>query len=207
MRSKHDLLHGPDERDIRMVVMGGSAGAIEALRAVLPAFPSPFQVPVVIVLHLGAETSSNWSVVFSACNLPVREAEDKQIAVPGSITIAPPNYHLLLDGAGMLSLSVEGPVNHSRPSIDVLFESAAWAYGERTLGILFSGANADGALGLAAIRRAGGLCWVQSTETSTMPAMPRAGLHAVPEARVLSLSQMADAFRSWNLEEGSHGRS
>lgn len=206
MTSNHSL-DEPHERAIRMVVMGGSAGGIEALRAVLPAFPSSFRVPVVIVLHLGAETSSNWSVVFSACHLPVREAEDKQIAVAGSVTIAPPNYHLLIDGAGMLSLSVEEHVNHSRPSIDVLFESAAWAYGEGTLGILLSGANADGAQGLAAIRRAGGVCWVQSTETSTMPAMPRAGLDAVPDARALSLAQMADAFRNWNFKDESHGRS
>jgi two-component system chemotaxis response regulator CheB len=182
---------------IAAIAMGGSAGGIDALRAVLPALPVSLPIPVFVVLHLSAASKGAWSVVFSQCKLPVREAEDKDIAEPGTVYIAPPDYHLLVHESGTMALSIEEQVHLSRPSIDVLFESAAMSYGRRLLGILFSGANADGAAGLAAIHRAGGLCWIQSPETAAVAAMPRAAIVAVPDARVLSLKQMADAFHAW----------
>lgn len=189
-------------RELRAIAIGASAGGIEALRMLLPALPASLEVPVVIVLHLAAEAKAEWSAVFSGCAVPVQEAEDKEPALPGAVYVAPPDYHLLLerlpDGASGLSLSIDEPVNLARPSIDVLFESAAWALGEGVLGVLLSGANADGAAGLAAIARGGGRCWVQSPETAVMAAMPRAGLLAVPEARILSLQQMSEAFRAWS---------
>ena len=185
-------------RELRAIAIGASAGGIEALRMLLPALPASLEVPVIIVLHLAAEAKADWPTVFSSCVVPVQEAEDKEPALPGTVYVAPPDYHLLLDGSGELSLSIDEPVNLSRPSIDVLFESAAWALGEGVLGILLSGANADGAAGLAAIARGGGRCWVQSPETALMAAMPRAGLLAVPDARVLSLLQMSEAFRAWS---------
>jgi two-component system chemotaxis response regulator CheB len=188
-------------RDVRAIVMGGSAGGIDALRVVLPSLPTTVDVPVLVVLHVGPETTHAWASVFPHCRLPVREAEDKQIAEPGSVTIAPPGYHLLVDDASRLSLSIDEPVHLSRPSIDVLFESAAWAFRERLLAVLFSGANADGAAGLAAVDRAEGLVWVQSPDTAPMPVMPRAGLHAVPRAHAMTLAQMAEAFQAWQTKE------
>jgi two-component system, chemotaxis family, protein-glutamate methylesterase/glutaminase len=136
-------------------------------------------------------------MVFPNSAEPVFEAEDKDLAEPGSVYVAPPDYHLLVDVGGRLSLSSDERVNLARPSIDVLFESAAWSFGAAVLGIVLSGANADGAAGLAAIRARGGSCWVQTPETAVAMAMPRAALDAVPDAQVLALTEMADALRGW----------
>ena len=175
-------------------MIGGSAGSIDALRTLIPALAG--DVPILVVVHIAPDLRGDWSKVFPSSKLVVREAEDKEVAVPGTLFFAPPDYHLLVDTEGTLSLSVEPPVHHARPAIDVLFESAAWAYRERLLGVVLSGANADGADGLAEIHRAGGLCWVQSPASSPTPTMPRAALQAVPEARALTLDEMAEAFRA-----------
>lgn len=181
-------------RDLGAIVIGGSAGGIEALRQLIPALPADLRVPVFIVLHLGTDARGAWSAVFPHSAVKVREAEDKEVAAPGAVYLAPPDYHLLVDDRGVMALSIDEPVNLSRPAIDVLFESAAWAYEDRLLGIVLSGANSDGAKGLAAIRQAGGRCWVQSPATAAAATMPRAALAAVPDARVLSLTQMAAAL-------------
>lgn len=184
-------------KDVRAIVIGGSAGGIEALRTLLPALPKTLPVPVVIVLHLSPQTKGAWSSVFPTCPLPVQEAEDKEQALPGRVYIAPADYHLLVDETGLLSLSLDEQVNLARPSIDVLFESAAWAYGSGVLGIVLSGANSDGAKGLSSIHRSGGKCWVQSPETAAAVSMPRAAIRAVPDARVLDLGRMSETFRAW----------
>jgi two-component system chemotaxis response regulator CheB len=188
------LLEKLDRHAIRAIVIGGSAGGIDAMRTLAPALGPA--VPVLVVLHVAPETSSDWAKVLGPSRLVVREAEDKERATPGTLFVAPPDYHLLVDAEGTLSLSVEGPVHHARPSIDVLFESAAWAYGSELLGVVLSGANADGAEGLAKIRRAGGLCFVQSPESAPAPTMPRAALTAVPDACSLTLEQMTEVFRA-----------
>jgi len=190
---------------IRAIVMGGSAGGIDALRTILAALPTTLHVPILVVLHLGVGSKSAWSVVFSHCRVPVCEAEDKAVAMPGTVTFSPPDYHLLVDGCGTLSLSIDAPVQRARPSIDVLFESAAWAYGTQVLGIVLSGANADGASGLRMIRDAGGACWVQNPDMAFASMMPRAAAAAVPDARVLSLEQMADILKSWTEGRERHG--
>lgn len=181
---------------LRAIVIGASAGGVDALRLLFASIPASLEVPVIVVLHVGNEARWDWSKVFPGCALEVREAEDKELARPGCIYIAPADYHLLIDRGGELALSVDEPVHFARPSIDVCFESAAWALGPGVLGILLSGANADGAAGLAAIARSGGTCWVQSPETAFMEVMPRAGLQAVPLARALSLQQMSEAFHA-----------
>jgi two-component system chemotaxis response regulator CheB len=186
-------------RALAAIVIGGSAGGIEALRQLIPALPPDLAVPVFVVLHLGPDSRGQWSAVFPHSAVAVREAEDKELAAPGTVYIAPPDYHLLVDETGCMSLSIDEPVNLSRPAIDVLFESAAWAYGARLLGIVLSGANADGAKGLAAVRRAGGQCWVQAPESAAATAMPRAALGAVPDAQVLSLKQMAAALAACRI--------
>jgi len=193
MTASRPLLDELNAHAPRAIVIGGSAGSIDALRTLVPVLAG--DVPVLVVVHIATDAKSDWSKVFPSSTLVLREAEDKEVAVPGTLFFAPPDYHLLVDAEGTLSLSVEPPVHHSRPAIDVLFEAAAWAYRERLLGIVLSGANADGADGLAAIHRAGGLCWVQSPESSPAPTMPRAALLAVPKARALTLDEMAEAFR------------
>jgi two-component system chemotaxis response regulator CheB len=187
---------GASARSLRAIVIGGSAGGIEALSGLLSALPRPLLVPVLVVVHLGAGTKPQWPLVFPASTAPVREAEDKDVAEAGHVFIAPPDYHMLVDAAGTLNLSADERVNLARPSVDVLFESAAWAFGASVLGVVLTGANADGAAGLAAIRAGGGRCWVQSPETAAAVAMPRAAISAVPDAEVLSLREMADALRA-----------
>jgi two-component system chemotaxis response regulator CheB len=182
-------------RPLKAIVLGASAGGIEATNVLLAGLPQPLSVPVLVVLHIAAGSKPQWHLVFRASTAPVREAEDKDMAEPGSVFIAPPDYHLLVDEDQSLSLSADERVNMARPSIDVLFESAAWAFGGSVLGIVLTGANSDGAAGLAAIRAAGGLCWVQRPETAAAVAMPRAALLAVPDAEVLTLGEMADALR------------
>jgi two-component system, chemotaxis family, protein-glutamate methylesterase/glutaminase len=181
----------------RAIVIGGSAGGIEALRVLLPALSADLPVPVLIVMHIAAGSGAEWSRVFHGAAVPIHEAEDKDRAEPGHVYLSPPDYHLLVDASRTLSLSVEEPVQLARPSIDVLFESAAWAFQRELLAIVLSGANADGAAGLFAVRRAGGLCWVQAPDTAAATSMPRAALAAVPDARSLTLEQMMEVLHGF----------
>ena len=193
------------------VVIGGSAGAIDALDTLLPALPASLGAAVIVVIHLPAGRPSLLASIYTGrAGLPVGEAEDKASVAPGVVHFAPPGYHLLVEPDRSFALSIDEPVHFSRPSIDVLFESAAWAYGPRLLGVLLSGASADGADGLAAIARAGGLCWVQAPETAASPFMPTAALRRTPAARVLAPNEMAEALRErsalFQVREHPHGR-
>lgn len=177
------------------VVLGGSAGAIEALLQILPHVPADLAVPMLAVLHVPSGRPSPLARMFaSRCAVPVREAIDKQAIEPGVLLLAPPDCHLMVERDFSVALSVDEPVHHSRPSIDVLFESAAWAWGGRLLGILLSGASADGADGLATIAERGGLAWVQDPDTASSAFMPRAGLSATPAALSLSITSMMGAM-------------
>jgi two-component system chemotaxis response regulator CheB len=176
---------------IDAVVIGASAGGIEALAALLPALPSGYPLPVAIVVHLPPERRSFLVEVFShRCVLEMREAEDKEEVRAGVVYFAPPDYHLLFEDRRSFSLSVDDLVNHSRPSIDVLFESAALAFGPRLLGVVLSGANADGAQGIRAICNAGGKAAVQDPDTALAREMPKAALAACRTARIVTLQEM-----------------
>jgi two-component system, chemotaxis family, protein-glutamate methylesterase/glutaminase len=182
---------------IDAVVIGASAGGVEALTALLPSLAPGLMPPVFIVLHLPRDKPSVLAEIFGPkCAVPVREAEDKEAVAVGTIYFAPNNYHLLVDQGPQLSLSADDPVHHSRPSIDVLFESAAEIYGSRLLGIILSGANEDGACGLAAIHDAGGVTVVQSPETARAPNMALAALTLRPAHRVLPLHEIAQILRT-----------
>ncbi|WP_242342470.1 chemotaxis protein CheB [Anaeromyxobacter terrae] len=171
----------------RIVVMGGSAGAIEALLEILPALPAGYPLPVLVVVHLpGGQQSMLAEVLGARTPLAVIEAEDKARATPGTVHVAPPDYHLLVEADGTLALSVDAPVHHSRPAIDPLLESAADAYAEGVVGVVLSGASADGAAGLAAVRRAGGLAIVQDPATAWSPHMPEAALREADPQLVLA---------------------
>jgi two-component system chemotaxis response regulator CheB len=196
--SPPELLEELVRHSPRAIVLGGSAGSIDLLRTLTPAFAPDLGLPVLAVLHVAAGMQADWSRVFRDSALPVREVEDNDVAAPGCLYLAPPDYHLLVDDSLRLSLSVEEPVNLARPSIDVLFESAAWAFGPHLLGVVLSGANADGAAGLAAIDRAGGLCWVQSPDSALASRMPRAALSAVPGGRALAVQQMMEVLRDFH---------
>jgi two-component system chemotaxis response regulator CheB len=179
-------------RGIGAVAIGASAGGIQALSVLLPALPAKAAVAVFVVLHLPRDRPSLLAEVFSRkCLLDVREAQDKEPVIAGTVYFAPANYHLLLDHGPQLALSVDDLVHHSRPSIDVLFESAAEVYGNRLLGIILSGANEDGAQGLAAIHDAGGLTVVQTPETAQSPQMVLSALNLRRPDHVLPMEEIA----------------
>ncbi len=178
------------------IVIGASAGAFDVLSKLLPGLPADFQLPILIVVHLPADKTSLFAELLRArCAIRVCEAEDKEPIEPGVAYFAPPDYHLLVEQDKRLSLSNEEPVLFSRPSIDVLFESAADAYGEGLIGVVLTGANSDGANGLRAVVEAGGAAIVQSPEGAYAAAMPEAAIAACPDARVLPVNEIAAFLR------------
>jgi two-component system chemotaxis response regulator CheB len=188
---------------IDAVVIGASAGGVQALSVLLPALPAESSVSVFIVQHLPRDRPSLLVDVFARkCLLRVREAEDKEPVVAGTVYFAPTDYHLLVDQGPQLSLSADDPVHHSRPSIDVLFESAAEIYRQRLLGIILTGANEDGACGLAAVHDAGGLTVVQEPETAHSPQMVISALNLRPADHVLSLERIAELLQTLVREAG-----
>ena len=177
---------------IAAIAIGGSAGGVEALNTLLPALRATLPMPVFVVLHLPRDCPSLLPQIFQhLCALRTIEAEDSEPIAPGTIYFAPPDYHLLVDRGPRIALSVYEPVHFSRPSIDVLFESAADLYGPRLLGIVLTGASEDGAHGLAAIGRAGGVTIVQQPDSAAADTLPRAALLRGPVDHVMRLEDIA----------------
>jgi two-component system, chemotaxis family, protein-glutamate methylesterase/glutaminase len=177
---------------IDAIVIGASAGGIEALSVLLPALPATLHPSLFIVLHLPRERPSLLVEIFQKrCAVPVREAEDKEPAEPGTVYFAPPDYHMLVERSRQIALSTDEPIHYSRPSIDVLFESAADAYGERLLGIILSGGNEDGAAGLQAVHKAGGVTVVQQPDNAKVPVMVVSALQRERADFVLCLDEIA----------------
>lgn len=177
------------------VVLGASAGGVEVLSALFPKLPRECSLSFMVVMHMPRERPSLLPEVFATrCGLPVREAEDKERVQPGTVYLAAPDYHLLIDQGPSLALSSDAPVHFSRPSIDVLFESAADVYRERLMGIILTGANRDGASGLAAVGRAGGRTVVQEPGSAAAPFLPEAALQEGPVDAVLSLAELQELF-------------
>lgn len=182
-------------RRCEIVVIGASTGALNALSQILSALPAGFPAPILVVVHLpGGKDNLMVELMASRCALPVREAEDKEPMEAGMIYFAPPEYHLLVEPDRRMSLSVEEPVNYSRPSIDPLFESAADVFGEGTIGLILTGASRDGAAGLRAVEDAGGIALVQSPGTAEATVMPLAALEHCSNARSLPLEQIASTL-------------
>ncbi len=174
------------------VVLGASAGGIEALSELLPGLPPDYRLPLMVVVHLPPDGRSLLPELFGRkCRLEVREASDKEPIRGGTVYFAPSDHHLLVERDRRLSLSRDPQVNWSRPSIDVLFETAADAYGPGLLAVVLSGGNSDGARGLRAVIDAGGTGLVQRPEQAHAAAMPTAALEACPAAQALGLSAIA----------------
>lgn len=177
----------------KAIVIGTSFGGLEALQIILPKLNSDFPIPVIVVLHIGEHDN----LVFirhlnSLCALTVKEAENNEPIYPGYIYFAPPNYHLLVEDNFTFTISADEKLNFSRPSIDILFESAAWVYTECLIGVILSGANSDGASGIKIIKEFGGTTIIQNPCSAIAPAMPRAALKiASPDFR-LKLDDIAD---------------
>ena len=173
------------------IVIGGSAGAIAALAMLLPRIPENYPFPVIVVLHLHPLQDRYFlEHLGKTCNLRVKEADEKENIQAGYIYFAPPNYHLLIENDKTFSLSIDEKVNYTRPSIDVLFESAARAYGSHLIAIILTGANNDGAEGLRLVKQKGGLVIVQDPKTAESSYMPTAALQATTPDFVLGLEEI-----------------
>jgi two-component system chemotaxis response regulator CheB len=181
---------------IELVAIGASWGGLTAIKRVLEPLPVGFAAAVVIAQHRRAGADGRLAELLGAhCALAVAEAEDKQPLDPEIVLLAPPDYHLLVE-PGSVALSVDERVHYSRPSIDVLLQSAADAYGDRAAAVVMTGANADGARGLARIAARGGTAIVQDPETAVRREMPDAALAQTPAAHVLAL----DRIGSWLVD-------
>lgn len=162
------------------------------MSAILAALPADLPQAMIVVQHRHPDMEHSLAhALCGKCRLSVSEVLDKEELRPGHVHVAPANYHLLVERDGSFSLSVDPKVHHSRPSIDVLFESAARFFGPRLVGVVLTGANDDGAAGLAAIKRAGGLTIVQDPADAAFPAMPRAAIAVAEPDLVLTLAEIA----------------
>ena len=172
-----------------VVVVGASWGGLHAVGRLLAGLPSPLGAAVIVAQHRGAESTELADLLARRSPLLVTEADDKDAIVPDHVYVAPPEYHLLVE-PGRLALSVDERVHFARPSIDVLFESAADAYGERVIGVVLTGANEDGAAGLARVKERGGFAIVQDPEGAERAEMPRAALAATLPDAVVPLDEI-----------------
>ncbi|MBT2336810.1 chemotaxis protein CheB [Variovorax paradoxus] len=187
---KPDARQSPGRR-VEAIVVGASAGGIEALLVLLQGIAPPWHLPVVVVLHLPETHESHLAEIFAErLRIPVREAADKMPLAPDSLYFAPPGYHLSIERDRRFSLSCEPPVHFSRPSIDVLMASAADAYGPALAGFLLTGANDDGAEGLCHIHLAGGITAVQDPNEAYISTMPRAAIARHSPDHVLPLREL-----------------
>jgi two-component system chemotaxis response regulator CheB len=181
-----------------IIVIGASLGGLHALQTILAALPADFSPPIAIAQHRGSGTYELLPEIMQRYSLlPVQEAEDQEPIQPGHVYLAPADYHLLLE-PGYFTLSTVGPVNYARPAVDVLFESAADSYGAQTVGVILTGLNNDGARGLAAIKRRGGLAVVQDPATAEAPDMPKAALAATPVDKILPLAAIGPFLKTIN---------
>jgi two-component system chemotaxis response regulator CheB len=176
-----------------LIVIGTSAGGLNALSVILGGLPSSFDVPIVVVQHRAADSHDLAQVLQDTTAMVVEEAEDKQILEDGHVYIAPPDYHVLV-APGEIALTTDAPVRFSRPSIDVMFESAAEAYGDGLVAVVLTGANQDGCRGAMRVARMGGRVIVQDPETAESRTMPAAVQRAVETAEVISLNGIAEAL-------------
>jgi two-component system, chemotaxis family, protein-glutamate methylesterase/glutaminase len=179
-------------RTHRLVAIGTSWGGLDVLRTILRDLPAELDAAIVIAQHRSPEShpTAFRDLLGAATRLRVREAADKDALQPGTAYIAAPDYHLLVE-QDSLSLSTDEPVLYARPSIDVLLETAAESYRERCVGVVLTGANDDGARGLARVDELGGTAIVQDPDTAQRDEMPRAALRATPSARVVSAAEIA----------------
>ena len=187
------------------ITIGTSAGGMAALRTILADLPNDFSVPIAIVQHLADQTESYLcEYLDQECRLIVKEAEDKEPLLPGHAYLAVPGYHLLIEPDKTFSLSVDEKVQHCRPAIDPLFESASDTFGAALIGVVLTGANADGAAGLKTIKDRGGITIVQHPDTAEARYMPQAAILGSPIDYILELEQISGLLMHL-CQGGTHG--
>ncbi len=187
---------------VEIVVVGASLGGLRALESLLGALPSDFGPPIVVAQHRQADGTAGLDALVAAFSpLPVQEVADRQPLRPGHVYLAPADYHVIVERRA-LALSTEGPVAYARPSIDVLFDSAAFVYAERVVGVVLTGASSDGAKGAAEIVRLGGQVIVEDPQTARSPEAPRATLARIRPAAVGPIEELA----AWLVRRVGCGR-
>jgi len=173
------------------IVIGVSSGGMSALKYIFSALPAGFSTPIIIVQHINSNSDNEWiKLLNNKSNLTVKEADEKEKIVSGTAYIAPSNYHLLIEKDKTFSLTIDERVNFARPSIDVLFESAAEAYKNKLIGIVLTGSNNDGAKGIKCIKELGGLAIIQDPETAESSIMPASAIAAILPDYILSLEKI-----------------
>jgi two-component system chemotaxis response regulator CheB len=179
-------------RPFQAVAIGVSTGGVQALKKLLGRLPAHFPLPVLIVQHISPEAGNGMAKLLDGvCRLRVKEADEQDLILPGTVYLAPPNYHLLTEHGGMLSLSADRPVSFARPSVDVLFESAATVFGPGLIAIVLTGANYDGSQGARVVKQRGGTVVVQHPDDAEARQMPEAALAATKADHVVPLADMA----------------
>lgn len=177
---------------IEAVVIGASAGGINALLHIIPKLPENFRLPIIVILHMPNTFESKLAEIFQHyAVIPISQAQDKEYIKAGQLYFAPPGYHLSIEPNRSFSLSCEEPILFSRPAIDILMSSAADAYGKNLAGFLLTGASADGAAGLVAIKNAGGLTVVQDPQEAEIKMMPQAAIDLQQPGLILNLEDMS----------------
>ena len=185
----------------RAIVIGASAGGFYALRKLIPLIPKGFSMPIFIVQHLSPTSDSYMSrFLNNSSEVIVKEADEKEVIKAGHVYIAPPNYHLLIEENYSLSLTTSEKKNYSRPSIDILFETASFAYGRSLIGIVLTGANSDGSEGLLKIKNAGGYSIVQKPSEAEANAMPLAAIELVKPDKILKISEIVKLLIKFDLD-------
>ncbi len=175
------------------IVIGVSSGGMKAMKVLFSRLPKDFKTPIVIVQHISAHSDNTWiSLLNEQYELCIKEADEKESIEPGKAYFAPPNYHLLIEKNKTFSLTIDERVNFARPSIDVLFESAAEAYTNTLIGIVLTGSNHDGTKGIKRIKEYGGIAVIEDPDTAYSAFMPRSALSAIEADYVLPLEDIAD---------------
>ncbi|MFV8376166.1 chemotaxis protein CheB [Flavobacterium sp. LB1P62] len=173
------------------IVIGVSSGGMNALKIIFSALPVDFNIPIIIVQHVGAHSDSQWiKLLNKKSHLEIKEADEKEKIEKGKVYIAPPNYHLLIEKDKTFSLTIDERVNFARPSIDVLFESAAEAFNTKLIGIVLTGSNHDGTKGIKRIKECGGVAIIQDPKTAESAYMPKSAIAAIIPDYILSLEDI-----------------
>jgi two-component system, chemotaxis family, protein-glutamate methylesterase/glutaminase len=181
-----------------LLIIGGSAGCLEVILEILPLLRTDLDYAVVLVMHRRSGDSLLTGILSDKTKLEVKEAEEKEAIRRGIIYIAPADYHLLVEKDKTFSLDYSEKIHYSRPAIDASFETAADAYGPHAVGLLLSGANADGAIGLLEIKQAGGLTLVQDPAEATVSYMPQQAIELNAANKILSTSQIIQLLNELN---------
>jgi two-component system chemotaxis response regulator CheB len=175
------------------IVMGASSGGMNALKLLFSALPVDFSIPIIIVQHISPRSDNHWiKLLNNNSKLYLKEADEKENIEQGKVYIAPPNYHLMIESNKTFSLTIDERVNYSRPSIDVLFESAAEAYKNKLIGVILTGSNNDGTKGIKRIKEYGGLIIAQDPETAESSYMPASAIAAIQPDYILALENIIE---------------